>query len=764
MKSIVQIFTFTIIAVIFAGCIPLHDVNQTWQQRHLRYIDPIDSGDDNNELIAVYSTEQHFLYKSQHVVRLDFVELQQPQPFDLYIYLDLFPGSQREPVTFESEFDWEIGISIPSYQRSLQVFDQNYSPISAFPVTIQRHADQDYLEVGFLSENPLWVIPQNFSMKIVVVSPQTQEVLDHTPQISSTTLAPQPLHVLLVFWDTFPAFSPVQAMRRWDGAHTGPLGGRHGLYSLLRAANSNRIPVVLLDLKNPFALSALEFANKRNEIMITSQTFNFVLPDNIFVLNGESQHHRNAKLSWQRQFFQNLGYRLSPFAYLSPNVLIADEPFSLQKVCSNHQLIFSLINNPGISSHISSSGPCRWLGIPEGISNPIYQPSDTGLSVVLKKKMITNLTTKPQTSQNQIIIVGGSLPLSTWGDPQIARTAINEIKNLPWIHLMDANDLPFQPPALLEPIQLYDNKSPHQQELDSKLKLLSGFPLKDQHLRWIQEQFIFSLGASIYPSPPELPQLRINLLPLLSAFGWIDHWNSSLTSYAECPQDITSDGIPDCILSNQKIAAWIDPHWGSILFVFSRDQSGVHEIIGPASQLMSGLTDSTKWDLSKGIYAENRFFEVALQDSLSYDNYQIAINKLQLSVDKGEVVKTIQLSDNTIHISYSISPSQPLYIPFMIDPWHRFEVEWSNHYFSYVNGNILCWTYNNQLSACVSPSQNINIHTFKDTQNRFETTENPNIGNPPGHFLPFPLALLEMYPAAVQKNRIEIQIIDSSSQ
>lgn len=763
MKSIVQIFTFTIIAVIFAGCIPIHDVNLTWQLRHLRYIDPIDSGDNNNELIAVYSTEQHFPYKSQHIVRLDFVELQQPQPFDLYIYLDLFPGSQREPVTFESNFYWEIGIYIPSYQRPVQVFDQNFSPISAFPLTIQRHADQDYLEVGFLSENPLWLIPRNFSMKIVVVSPNTHAVLDQTPQISATALAPQPIQVLFVFWDTFPAFTPVQAIRRWDGAHTGPLGGRHGLYSLLRAANSNRTPVVLLDLKNPFALSALEFAKKRNEIILTNQTFIFVLPDNILIMDGESQHHQNSKLSWQRQFFQNLGYPVSPFAYISPNVLLSDYPFNLHNLCSSHQLIFSLVNNPALSSQISSSGPCRWLGIPEGISNPIYQPSDTGLSAELKKKMITSLTTKSQTSQNPIIIVGGSLPFSTWGDPQVARAALNEIKNLPWIHLLDANDLLGQPPSLLEPIRFYDNKSPQQQELDAKLKLLPGSFLQDQHLRWIQEHFLFSLEASVYPSPPALPQLRTNLLPLLSALRWIDLWNSSLTSYAECPQDITSDGIPDCILSNQKIAAWIDPLWGSILFVFSRDQSGVHEIIGPASQLVSGLTDSATWDLSQGIYAENRFFEVALRDSLSYDNYQIAINKLQLSVDKGELVKTIELRDNTIQISYSNSPSQPLYIPFLIDPWHRFEVEWSNHYFSYINGNIPCWTFSHQVSACVSPSQNINIHTFKDTQNRFETTENPNIGNPPGHFLPFPLALFEMNPAAVQNNRIEIQILDSSS-
>ena len=34
--------------------------------------------------------------------------------------------------------------------------------------------------------------------------------------------------VLMAFWDTFPVTTPAQALRRWNGAHTGPNGDRHG--------------------------------------------------------------------------------------------------------------------------------------------------------------------------------------------------------------------------------------------------------------------------------------------------------------------------------------------------------------------------------------------------------------------------------------------------------------------------------------------------------------------------------------------------------
>ena len=47
-------------------------------------------------------------------------------------------------------------------------------------------------------------------------------------------------HLLMAFSDVFDATTPAQTLRRWDGAHTGPYGERHGLHPLLDAAAANR--------------------------------------------------------------------------------------------------------------------------------------------------------------------------------------------------------------------------------------------------------------------------------------------------------------------------------------------------------------------------------------------------------------------------------------------------------------------------------------------------------------------------------------------
>jgi hypothetical protein len=85
--------------------------------------------------------------------------------------------------------------------------------------------------------------------------------------------------VLLAFWNTVPAYTPAQALRRWDGAHTGPYGERHGLHLLLQAVRRSKVPVVLLDLKTPAALSALDFLGKLPQIQNLSTQGLLILPE-----------------------------------------------------------------------------------------------------------------------------------------------------------------------------------------------------------------------------------------------------------------------------------------------------------------------------------------------------------------------------------------------------------------------------------------------------------------------------------------------------
>ncbi len=57
----------------------------------------------------------------------------------------------------------------------------------------------------------------------------------------SQVAAPAPL--FLAFWNTLPASTPAQVLRRWDGAHTGPVGSRHGLRYLIESIDEFHLPV-----------------------------------------------------------------------------------------------------------------------------------------------------------------------------------------------------------------------------------------------------------------------------------------------------------------------------------------------------------------------------------------------------------------------------------------------------------------------------------------------------------------------------------------
>jgi hypothetical protein len=89
---------------------------------------------------------------------------------------------------------------------------------------------------------------------------------DQISVISSKGTPPPPAQVLFAFWDSYTAYTPATALRRWDGAHTGPYGGRHGLGNLLRTAQAQGIPLALLDLKNPAALAALDYTSGRQTV------------------------------------------------------------------------------------------------------------------------------------------------------------------------------------------------------------------------------------------------------------------------------------------------------------------------------------------------------------------------------------------------------------------------------------------------------------------------------------------------------------------
>ena len=93
---------------------------------------------------------------------------------------------------------------------------------------------------------------------LILITKSSIEMVDSAAVFWDNPL-PAKAPLLLAFWDALPANTPAQLLQRWDGAHTGPYGSRHGLKHLLAAVEEYEVPVALLDLKDPTStLSGLD--------------------------------------------------------------------------------------------------------------------------------------------------------------------------------------------------------------------------------------------------------------------------------------------------------------------------------------------------------------------------------------------------------------------------------------------------------------------------------------------------------------------------
>lgn len=138
----------------------------------------------------------------------------------------------------------------PAYRLEIALNERRYTFSAAAPppprTRLSLDSTLDTLTVSLPD------CPPTASLRVTLNGESLAATLNAAPPT-----APLPLY--FVFYNCFnPAATPAQILRRWDAAHSGPRGERHGLKNLLAAAEQNSIPLTLLDLKTPFALPALD--------------------------------------------------------------------------------------------------------------------------------------------------------------------------------------------------------------------------------------------------------------------------------------------------------------------------------------------------------------------------------------------------------------------------------------------------------------------------------------------------------------------------
>ncbi len=262
----------------------------SWSRDDLRAIDPADDlPDPSVDITAVYTR----IAGLHCEIRIDLLDLPETPQYDIEILVDGHTLKARAGSPLPPGLTLEYDSVLDSI-----VFDlDGCAPRASVPLLVRTY------------------------------TPAASAPADEVRVLFGAALPKAQVEVRFAFYNVFsPAATPAQALRRWDGAHTGPRGERHGLHDLLNAAEKYHIPLTLLDLKTPATLSAIDYLGGMRQVRRMEQDGMLDLPA---VVYAEPQ---DISLAFSRAAADGFGLRLStayydalhPAADLPPNLLLVD--------------------------------------------------------------------------------------------------------------------------------------------------------------------------------------------------------------------------------------------------------------------------------------------------------------------------------------------------------------------------------------------------------------------------------------------------------
>jgi hypothetical protein len=769
-----------------AGCRPAPVVtpSEAWTYADLRILSPASANLPSLDLIALYTRTAG----GDLQIRLDLLDLALEPDGDLYLALDWTTGGRTDlPFDAGASLAWDILLVLPVHGQPYALAPASseggaFSPFPALIPRISRVPWQDMIVVSF-NPNALPGVERGFSLQAYITPAGGSMPADSLGPVRSDARPPGRAPVLLAFWNTFPAYTPAQALRRWDGAHTGPFGGRHGLHVLLQAARRARVPLVLLDLKTPESLSALDYLGGLSAVQELAGLGLLTLPD---ALPGSPSllPSPQALPGWavarsageSRLTGADFGLEASPILY-SPSLELLEQVTPAAGLPPFAWIVAPLPD--------SSSGgqPLRWKTyrlLPLPPASKEHQATPDGLSIELRKALLANVLAASQT-EPPLLVLGGDLVDSVWGEPESSRATLLYIAAHPWIQPYGQAELlnlrpgerlerpspapgaaPFaqtpagseSPPASPDAAPLFSTGAP-QESMEVSLQWIGQLaeslnsPAFDKTLARAAWQNYRSLFAPLPPEHPQLPALRAGYAAypalLLEAAGWA----ARPENLAHCNLVLDLDGRAGCILASERIFSVYDPLGGRLLALFAYSPAGdLHQLVAPTSQFIVGFGDPSTWDPSAGPGAEPAGVHGAFAGSPPpWEAYssEVSAGRLAFTSPDGRVSKTFTLLENGVRVDYS-SPVESLrvQVPLALDPWERFTPGWGDRFLE--NGSDQAWSWGIEGGPLVDvrTSGDLSATLFSDSRSQLGRVEDPNFSYPPGHYLPFPLAVVEV--------------------
>lgn len=759
-----------LLAFLLAGCLPRPQPPYLgpWLYTDLRALDEISptSAPPAQDLIAVYTRQAG----DELQFRLDLLDLAPQADADIYLALDTAPGGEPAlPDGASTEIDWDTLVLLPA-SGPIQALAPGGDQRPGLGVRALRDPADDTVTIS-LRRSSLPGVGPGYRFQVLLTPPGSTSPVDASQPLASNSLPPGKVRVFLAFWNTLPATTPAQALRRWDGAHTGPAGGRHGLHNLLRAARSHRVPLFLLDLKNPASLSALDFLGGLPLVRTMAAEGLLVLPDSNLLATVRTPQSLPGWVSAQsalesRNQAHALGLPDSPFLY-SPFIQAAGPDLAQ----------YSLVIAPSGQFPGSEAGVTqiyRWraqrvLPIPDQVEPGVAQPGPEPPIELRRALAAAGQRNSPGVAPS-LLLLGGSLPESAWGDPRFARLALDWIAAHPWIRPLGTQDL-----LALEPAGEYIPDGDHAtgpggSELDETsaevFQRLAAAELAIPASPLVQAawQALLALYAPTWPNPAELAELRRTYAGQVNALLEAAGWAANPTPRLDCDRDIDLDGQPECTLASTDALAFFEPDSGALTYLFAclpaetqasatkaapgggkaGCQADVHQVIGPSSQLAVGQSDPARWDLSAGLAADPAVIPGAISGGAGPYEVSGSGGRLTFTSRVSGVTKTFSTLPAGLRADLSTRQPLDIQVPVLFDPWDRFQPGWGEIYHGESDANVWTWSLADGLQVQVTASRHLSANSFLDSRALLMGVEDPNIDFPAGHYLPFPLSLVEI--------------------
>jgi hypothetical protein len=392
------------------------------------------------------------------------------------------------------------------------------------------------------------------------------------------------------------------------------------------------------------------------------------------------------------------------------------------------------------------------LQVPEGtepVQIPSQQASIEGPSRMIRCAALKTALAHELGNAHSILVLGGNLPRSAWGDPNVAMTVMAYIAAHPWMKPLDTMDI-----ITLRSSRLWgeDGSGVIRKNLDYGLtieneslenRILEGLSQAPEgtirDLAW--QAYLALLSPAAYPHP-QLKELRANYMGEIGSLLSAARWEEKPESISDCSVDTDFDGQTECVLASTSIFTIIERDGARLLYAFARTPTGVHQIIAPSSQFAVGLSDYSTWDLSRAALADPEVIPGAFAGP--WDPYQVELLENKLIIESDSVHKTYTLLDSEIAVTIRTDKPYEFVIPVAVSPQIRFQPDWGKEYINLSSGQTFFWGMRGGPKVLISASEEISSQIFSSTSDLLGYPEDPNRDYPQGHFLPYPLAVVNI--------------------